>query len=179
MPALCSKSLDLYVYDADSTVQATFSLGDPNGVATAGIIVPAGKYRTLCRNSYPATYSLDPRFWGQDCPGANDFVASIGGGDGNCQTWPNIQVLPIGYIHGFAMISDSTANAAIAVQSATSALGSLLDFTLASATSISMVWDSSGILGVPGLCPGCNYVNDLGGNALVFDIIRIGKPCGT
>lgn len=107
MPALCSKTLQIGVH-LQVTDDYYPSIGGwylvSQGVAAAPLgIFPAGKYDVTWVKPGVTSHSINN--YTLDCTGTTYYVSPIGGGDGDCPNWEPIQILPVGAIRGFAMLS--------------------------------------------------------------------------
>lgn len=169
MPALCSKSLSMYVWNSASNTYA-FALHAPGGsvVINSGVAVPIGMYKVTMIKAG----SIGDLWSFSTC---NLYMGSAGGGLGDCPGFPTTRINGIGAILGYTMSGATSTGLQDAAVDNTVAQGTLLQFTLNAPTILTASWDANPI---PPPCSSCTLPSSHpGGGTLNYVLTRFAQPC--
>lgn len=190
MPALCSKTLSMYVWEADSTIYPAILInhdpiapilgGQGGTIFTTGSVYHPGKYKVEIDTAYFAGhvsfgYAVNTHRANGFCDGVPAGVNTFGGQAGSdCVSFPQVEFIGYGFVKGWTSFSgDAAAKAGIQT------VGTLLEFTIpgtnpATTTAIQWRWG-------PVYADFCGYfcAAIAGAASHQYTITRTAKLCGS
>lgn len=173
MPALCSKTLTLLIWDDDNTGVGQITINhDPWFASGGGTLYSSGLTigPGIFKLEFDSSFGTNPFTYNGTFGGTPLALATTG--DGVCI--PNVELVPGGLINGASSQDAVAATAQANCRANTAGLNVLLTFKLLASTLLQWRWGP--IFGNMCSCVGCAPI---GGGGHRYNVTRIGKVCGT